>query len=96
MWVVCYWSQQLHRINPTTRRVVGWVWVGSGPLSVSAGAGGVWVTNRDSRTVSRIDPVSNRVVAEISVPAPASPRGIVVGGGAVWVSISDCPKAPCF
>lgn len=96
IWVVCYWDQRVVRIDPTTRREVGWVWVGSGPLSVSAGEGGVWVTNRDSRDVYRIDPETNEVVAKISVPAPASPRGVATGNGAVWVSLNECQESPCF
>ena len=96
VWVVCYWRQQLLRIDPSSRRVVARIEIGRGPLSVAAGSGGVWVTNRDSRTVSRIDPLSNRVVAEIAIPSPASPQGVVTGGDTVWVSVNRCPQAPCF
>jgi serine/threonine-protein kinase len=96
VWVVCYWKRQLVRIDPATQRIVARIGIGEGPLSVATGAGGVWVTNRDSRTVSRIDPRSNRVVAEVRIPAPASPRGVVTGGDAVWVSVYRCPHAPCF
>jgi YVTN family beta-propeller protein len=96
VWVVCYWRQQLLRIDPSTRRVVARIEIGRGPLSVAAGSGSVWVTNRDSRTVSRIDPRSNRIAAEIAIPSPASPQGVVTGRDAVWVSLYRCETPPCF
>ena len=49
---------------------------------VAAGAGGIWVTSMDGQVV-RIDPRSNRV-RRMTV-LEASPRGIAVGEGAVWV-----------
>jgi DNA-binding beta-propeller fold protein YncE len=94
-WVVCYWPQQLLRIDATTRKVVARIPIGGGPLGVGTGADAVWVTNRDSRTVSRIDPGSNWVVATIRLPAPLSPQGVATGDDGVWVSVRSCPGAPC-
>jgi YVTN family beta-propeller protein len=96
VWVVCYWTQELLRIDPDSRQVTDRIPVGQGPLEVAVGEGSVWVTNRDSRSVSRIDPSSNDVVAAISVPAPATPWGVGTGGGAVWVTTRRCPQQPCF
>jgi DNA-binding SARP family transcriptional activator/DNA-binding beta-propeller fold protein YncE len=96
VWVVCYWVRWLVRIDPSTRRVMARIPLGAGPLDVAAGADGVWVSNRDSRTLSRIDPQSNEVVAEIRFPDEISPYSVVVGGGAVWVSVSHCEHPPCL
>ena len=96
VWVVCYWPAQLIRIDAVTRKVVRRIPVGMGPLSVSAGAGGVWVTNRDSRSITRIDPQTNSVVATIPLKGTLSPWGVVVGDGAVWVTVQTCDHAPCF
>ena len=55
------------------------------PALVAVGFGAVWVTNHASGSVSRIDPVTNEVVATIVVgPGPA---GVAAGEGAVWVAI---------
>jgi len=56
------------------------------PRGVAADRRAVWVANRDS-IVSRIDPVSNTVVATISVGA--EPGGVAVDAHAVWVANAD-------
>lgn len=52
-------------------------WVGVGPQDV-------WISNKAKDSVSQIDPVTNRLVANIHVGrAPCS--GLTVGFGSVWV-----------
>lgn len=63
--------------------VVSTIPVGETPVAVAAGLGGVWVTNNDDGTVSRIDPRTNRLDATIRVGA--YPDAVAVGAGAVWV-----------
>ena len=84
VWVVSYWTQELSRIDPDTREVVGRISVGEGPLSVAAGAGAVWVTNREDHSVTRVDPVTNQVVKTIKLDS--SPQAITVFDGRVWVT----------
>lgn len=95
IWVVTFWSRELVRIDPETRRVLRRIRVGAGPFAVAVGAGAVWVTNRDDRTISRIDPDANTVVQTIRLAA--SPYGIRVAHGRVWVTTQRCgsPVAPC-
>lgn len=90
-----FWPRQLVRIDPETRRVLRRIRVGDGPLAVAVGAGAVWVTNRDSRTISRIDPSLNRVVATIRLGVP--PYGIEFAHGRLWVTTQRCgsPVAAC-
>jgi YVTN family beta-propeller protein len=49
------------------------------------GAGSVWVANAGDGTVSRIDPVTGRVVRTIEVGG--SPTDIVVVGDEDWVTV---------
>ncbi|HTI28804.1 MAG TPA: YncE family protein [Methylomirabilota bacterium] len=59
--------------------------VGTGEFgSLAIGEGAVWVTTFDEDKLSRIDPATNTVVAEIEVGT--NPEGIAVTPGAVWVS----------
>jgi virginiamycin B lyase len=59
--------------------------VGSGEFgSLAIGEGAVWVTTFDEDKLSRIDPATHTVVAEIEVGT--NPEGIAVTPGAVWVS----------
>jgi YVTN family beta-propeller protein len=61
--------------------------VGSGPTSIAAGAGAVWVANALDGTISRIDPNTNAVVQRIRVGN--GPSGVAVGEGSVWVVNGD-------
>jgi YVTN family beta-propeller protein len=90
VWVGCYGSSTVQRIDPETRRVVKEIDVSlhglqSGIFSLAAGAGGVWVANAYAHRIVRIDPKTNRITA--TIPIAGEPHGITVGGGSVWVSV---------
>ena len=44
----------------------------------------IWVTNTNSNTVSKIDPIANNVIATVAVGS--SPNGIVFDGTNIWVA----------
>jgi YVTN family beta-propeller protein len=72
------------RVNTSNGEVVT-IAVGSGEFgSLAVGEGAVWVTTFDEDNLSRIDPATNTVVADI--PVGTNPEGIAVTPGAVWVS----------
>jgi YVTN family beta-propeller protein len=70
--------------NPATARLTGQIGVGASPSAVTAGAGSIWVANRDDHSVSRIDPVKQVVIQTIQVGN--DPAGIAFGDGLVWVT----------
>ena len=59
--------------------------VGPSPRFLAAGAGAVWTLNQGDGTVSRVDPVSNRLAATIRTDVPGPGGDIAVGAGRVWV-----------
>ncbi|MDP9067612.1 MAG: hypothetical protein M3N53_04565 [Actinomycetota bacterium] len=60
--------------------------VGDDPRHLSLGGlNFVWSSEEASRTVSRIDPDTNEVVATVHLPA--SPGDIAIGNGPVWVAL---------
>jgi DNA-binding SARP family transcriptional activator/streptogramin lyase len=65
-------------------RVRAFVGVGSRPVAVAVGAGGVWVANGDDGTVNRLDPTTGRLVRTIGVGADVN--AIATGFGSVWVA----------
>ena len=90
IWVGCYGSSTVDRIDPQRRHVVKQIDVSlhggqSGIFSLAAGAGGVWVANAYAHRVVRIDPATNKVIA--TIPIAGEPHGITVSGDAVWVSV---------
>jgi YVTN family beta-propeller protein len=56
----------------------------STPRDVESGFGSIWVADGPSRTVTRIDPATNAVLAVIPVPDPASV--LAAGAGAMWLT----------
>ncbi|HEY2431264.1 MAG TPA: hypothetical protein VGI12_01225 [Vicinamibacterales bacterium] len=63
------------------------VTIGDSEGGVAAGAGSFWILTDKLGTLARVDPATNRVVAEINV-APGS-YAVAFGGNAVWVTSSE-------
>ncbi len=58
--------------------------VGSAPVGIASTDGSLWVSNSSSGTVSRIDPATRRVLANVQIGGQLG--GIAASGSAVWVS----------
>jgi DNA-binding SARP family transcriptional activator/ABC-type transport system substrate-binding protein/streptogramin lyase len=79
----------LTRLDPTTGKEIATVGLGIKPAGLAVGEGLVWVTDRDSPTLYRIDPSVNEQVEPFTLPM----KGVVtdltgeiaVGAGSVWV-----------
>ena len=52
------------------------------------------MTNRESGTVLRVDPRTNRVVKTIRLPDALSPRAVAAREGQVWFSVRFCATGP--
>jgi YVTN family beta-propeller protein len=77
-------ANSLAAVDPETNRLVAAVPVGSGPSTVAAGDGAVWVVNKNDQTVSRIDVGTGTVRQTVKVGG--GPSAVAVGAGAVWVA----------
>ena len=78
-------------VDAAHARLVGSVTVGSPPGAIAYGAGSVWVSFPDSRSVSRISPGSRRVVA--SIPLGVAAQSLAVAGSALW-AVGSGPTDP--
>ena len=76
-------------LDPESGEVVFTLPLEARPGSIAASADGVWVTNPDVGTVTRIDPNEQAVVD--TIPVGENPTGIAVGGDVVWVLESGGP-----
>jgi YVTN family beta-propeller protein len=65
-------------------KVSATVAVGSAPGYVVFDGTNIWVTNTNSNTVSKIDPIANNVIATVAVGS--RPNGIVFDGTNIWVA----------
>ncbi|HEX6788777.1 MAG TPA: adenylate/guanylate cyclase domain-containing protein [Gaiellaceae bacterium] len=72
-------------VNPTSNRLIADVHVGSQPVAVAVGDGGVWVANSSDGTVTRIDPRTRRVVRTIG-NLGGDVSDITTGFGSVWIA----------
>jgi len=61
------------------------------PRFMAVGEGFVWTLNQEKGTVTKIDPVTMKVVATIEVGVPGGGGDIAAGEGAVWVTARDIP-----
>jgi YVTN family beta-propeller protein len=87
IWVVNFGGggNTVIRIDPETFQIAGDpVETGRAPICLAVGDESVWVANHDAHSVTRIDPVTQQVIASITVPS--EPHRIAFGEGAVWVS----------
>lgn len=81
-------------IDPRTRSVVEVIRVDENPGPVSAGAGGLWVLNLNSATLSRIDVRARRLVETKGLGG--TPRGggvpgnVVASAEEVWANAAGC------
>ncbi|MEA2461735.1 MAG: virginiamycin lyase, partial [Actinomycetota bacterium] len=67
--------------------------VGRGTSGIDVGPSGVWVANHEDGTISRIDPSTNQVTAEIAIGpgdrGSGTPDDVAVGADRVWVGDDD-------
>lgn len=83
LWVATQ-SGTLDRVDPRTGKVLARIPVGETSYEPLVAFGYVWVTNRNSASVSKVDPARNRVVATISTPF-VNAGGIVAAAGRLWI-----------
>jgi YVTN family beta-propeller protein len=108
IWVASEIGGSVTRLNPQTAKVIATIPVGFGIGALAVGEGGVWVANFDDNSLSRIDPTTNRLAATYRIRArrivsrairsgstiELSLRGVAVGNGAVWASMSFIGHQP--
>ena len=73
-------------IDPASNKLVAEVPVGIDPQAIATGLGGVWVTNVEDETVSRIDP-TDTTARDATITVDGYPSDLAVGGGTVWVAL---------
>jgi len=73
-------------IDPASNKLVSEVQVGRDPQAITTGAGGVWATNVEDETVSRIDP-ADTAATPVTISVAGYPSDITVGVGSVWVAL---------
>jgi hypothetical protein len=83
VWIADDENQAVLRIDARHEAIVRTYDFEGRPLGVAASADALWVASDDG-TVARIDPETDEVAV---VDVGGSPRGVDIGGGAVWVSV---------
>jgi Bacterial extracellular solute-binding proteins, family 5 Middle len=90
LWVANAGDQTLSRIDAVTRRPSGpVVSLAVTPAGLAVGFGSVWVLDKDSPQLLRVDPNVSRVVERFPLPLVGTgyfPAGLAVGAGSVWAA----------
>ena len=78
----------LFAVQSVTPVVAARITVGTMPSGVAIAPSGVWVTNFYDNTLSRIDPLTNKVVQTVplAIADLAGPLAITYGAGSLWVT----------
>jgi len=84
IWATGFEDGKLIRVDAKNRRVTT-ATVGDGPVGVVVAGGRVWVANRSSGTVSRVDPATMRESRD-QIRVGTSPTWIASTAGSIWVS----------
>ena len=71
-------------VDPKKNRVVAWIRVGSRPVSVTAGAGAIWVGDAHDGTIWKVDVRRKTAAGTIGIGAPIVDLAFGVGG--VWAA----------
>ena len=69
-------------VDAATAHLLGSVPVDSRPAAIAYGAGSIWVSSPDARSVARISPSSRQVVASIPLDRPA--QGLAATSRSLW------------
>jgi streptogramin lyase len=83
LWLVTQ-SGRLDRLDPASGRVLARVPVGKTSYEAIAALGDVFVSNRNSGTISRVSPKTNRVVRTYRLPI-LNPGGVTFAGDRLWI-----------
>jgi YVTN family beta-propeller protein len=86
VWVVNFGlsARTVRQIDSKTNQLIDEpVTTGLAPYGMTVGGGSVWVVNHDDGTLTRFDPGTKQVIANIQLPK--EPHRVAYGEGAVWV-----------
>ena len=81
----------MSRVNASTNRVTDEIPVGQGPRFLTFGGDAVWTLNQGDGTITRIDPTSNKVAANITAGLQGKGGEITFGDGHVWLTLFGFP-----
>ena len=73
-------------IDPSSNKLIAEVPVGREPEAITTGEGGVWATNVEDETVSRIDP-TDVAATPSTISVEDYPSDILAGTGTIWVAL---------
>ena len=65
--------------------------MGKNPRFLTAGAGSIWTLNQGDGTVTRVEAMNNRRVADISAGLMGKGGEIAFGFNAVWATLEQFP-----
>ena len=91
-WIGYFELSLVLRVELATGKETTRIATGVNPDDVISAFGSIWTTDHRGATLTRIDPVANRVVATVEGvgrTGPSGPQGIGAGPDRLWVGVSN-------
>jgi streptogramin lyase len=84
VWAPSHDESILVRVDASSGRRLAEVPLPSEPHGIGLGAGGVWIANYHTQSVTKVDPRTTRILSP-AIPVGLPAGRILVGAGSVWV-----------
>ena len=91
VWVTSFDHDSLIRIDPTTKKVIATIAVGTNPEGLLVTPDTVWTANHRGGSISKVDVATNKVVAtfDFANPGSSGPKGLVMAAGDLWTTVPN-------
>jgi len=91
VWVTSFDHDSLIRIDPTTKKVIATIAVGTNPEGLLVTPDTVWTANHRGGSISKVDVATNTAVAtfDFADHGTSGPKGIVLAAGDLWTTVPN-------
>ncbi len=91
LWVTRAEGAQVSSVDANTGKIIAVTKTGPHPRFLTAEANAVWTLNQGDGSLSRIEPATQRLVANVALSTPGHGGDISLGSGLVWTTMIKTP-----
>ncbi len=91
VWVTCVEANLVTAVDARSGMILGETPTGPRPRFLTAGAGSIWTLNQGDGSLTRVDRVSRRVIADVALGVAGPGGDIAFGARQIWVTVAKTP-----